>query len=596
MSVKRPMKPSTRQAISRAGILISPLLLCSLFSTVSLLPAVLVVGLGLFLELSRMRMRMFQFLEFFLIVWLTAGIATLSLHFVLGGLVVVPVPVDSLLASFRRHEAALDSNFQRRDWASDLPPLDAPLRSLSVVINAHNEQPWLVRTLDGVLSTTGSELLEVIVIDDGSEPPLLPLVQASDTLKHHLVQGEGEGARAPLIHVVRHSGQEGLIRSKIHGASLASGDIVVFLDAHVKPFDDWTTPLFRHMNHNNTRLVAPVIPVLTEEWKVKTTSALGIKMMFDWAMDFNWFDDLNWPKPPAAQSADATLDAVPVLSGGLFGISRRWWFESGEYDAQMLNYGAENIEQSLRVWLCGGEITVARDSRIAHLFRPKFPYKVDDRLVMINKARTVKVWFNDPQGHPDRTGEDAVHLSDWQEKVMQGDPNIRGFMPLTGDVSERMKLRRECRDFQWYVERFRHVFEKRGLLDKQGALVKPQRNSEVCLSGFPVKVENSDALKATFVECERGDPLQNVQANGADNRVRVKSLCLDANAGQQEKLGKAILWFHCDFGKNANQDWRFVDGKLKWSGSTDYCATEVNKELVMASCASATTFTIQSLL
>ncbi|KAF4744541.1 hypothetical protein FOZ62_015553, partial [Perkinsus olseni] len=52
-------------------------------------------------------------------------------------------------------------------------------------------------------------------------------------------------------------------------------------------------------------------------------------------------------------------------------------------------------EQSIRVWLCGGEIYVARDSRVAHVFRPSFPYKIDNTQVYYNKIRTVEVWFDD---------------------------------------------------------------------------------------------------------------------------------------------------------------------------------------------------------
>lgn len=50
------------------------------------------------------------------------------------------------------------------------------------------------------------------------------------------------------------------------------------------------------------------------------------------------------------------------------------WEESGKYDPGMLEWGGENIEQSMRVWMCGGEIYVARDSLVGHIFsRPAKP-------------------------------------------------------------------------------------------------------------------------------------------------------------------------------------------------------------------------------
>merc|ERR1711920_1075624 len=69
-------------------------------------------------------------------------------------------------------------------------------------------------------------------------------------------------------------------------------------------------------------------------------------------------------------------------------------YRFGEYDGEMRNWGAENIEQSVRIWLCGGEIVVARDSFVAHVFRKKFPYPVNETEVMLNKVRTVEVWFD----------------------------------------------------------------------------------------------------------------------------------------------------------------------------------------------------------
>lgn len=50
------------------------------------------------------------------------------------------------------------------------------------------------------------------------------------------------------------------------------------------------------------------------------------------------------------------------------------WEESGKYDPGMLEWGGENLEQSMRVWMCGGEIFVVRDSFVGHIFdRPPKP-------------------------------------------------------------------------------------------------------------------------------------------------------------------------------------------------------------------------------
>merc|ERR1711939_1289517 len=68
-----------------------------------------------------------------------------------------------------------------------------------------------------------------------------------------------------------------------------------------------------------------------------------------------WFDDNS--------------NYIPVISGGLVALSRSWWQESGGFDNKMRGWGGENIDQSLRTWLCGGEIVRAKSSRIAHMWR-----------------------------------------------------------------------------------------------------------------------------------------------------------------------------------------------------------------------------------
>ena len=68
---------------------------------------------------------------------------------------------------------------------------------------------------------------------------------------------------------------------------------------------------------------------------------------------------------------------APLMSGGLLALSRRWWEETGGYDTKMVAWGGENIDQSLRSWLCGGRIEVADGAFVAHMWRdPKNPKTV----------------------------------------------------------------------------------------------------------------------------------------------------------------------------------------------------------------------------
>ena len=68
---------------------------------------------------------------------------------------------------------------------------------------------------------------------------------------------------------------------------------------------------------------------------------------------------------------------APLMSGGLLALSRRWWEETGGYDTKMVAWGGENIDQSLRSWLCGGRIEVADGAYVAHMWRdPKNPKTV----------------------------------------------------------------------------------------------------------------------------------------------------------------------------------------------------------------------------
>ncbi|CAK0836379.1 unnamed protein product [Prorocentrum cordatum] len=390
------------------------------------------------------------------------------------------------------------------------------VHTISIVMAAHNEHRYLKRTFDSIYATTPKEVLaEIILVDDGSSPTL------ASAIPDH-----------PEVKIIRHEDRRGLIKSKVEGGNAAVGDMIMFLDAHVKPEPDWYQPLLTHMNKNYKRVVVPLIPILDGDTWQPNNNAVGVKMMFDWGLGFNWYDDGN--------------DLVPCMSGGLFGITRDWWHESGEYDYGMMMWGAENIAQSIRIWLCGGEVYVARDSRIAHVFRGKFPYPINNTQVLMNKVRTVETWFDE-----------------YKEYYYKKDPVGRSFIGNVGDISERLALKQrlQCKPFKEYIEKFKDVFKSRGMLPAEVFLIRDIRTN-LCLES------TRDHAHLTQAECDpelTGQQWSHVKGLVGLRNVAANA-CLDANAAEVGRPGTLALLYHCSPGTEV-QSWQLRNGHIVWKQS-----------------------------
>lgn len=99
-------------------------------------------------------------------------------------------------------------------------------------------------------------------------------------------------------------------------------------------------------------------------------------------------------------------------------------------------WGGENIELSFRTWLCGGELAIIPCSRVAHVFRPKNPFKPSMRQLIQNHARLAYTWL----------GEEHI-------RYFYGtlEPRYRNIGP--GDLSVRLNIKEnlQCKSFDWYL-------------------------------------------------------------------------------------------------------------------------------------------------
>ncbi|KAK6587956.1 glycosyl transferase [Cryptosporidium xiaoi] len=335
---------------------------------------------------------------------------------------------------------------------------------ISVVIPVYNEEEFISKTIVYTIESTPKALLgEIIVVDDYSK------ISVVEVLESQLPEEYKK-----YVRVIRIMKSQGLIRSKIVGADAAFGPNIFFLDGHCRPKPGWSEALVKSIRENYKRVVCPIVQSISnKDWSDVGTA--GAKMMIEWNFEFHWYDD--------------GLKEVPIASGGIMMITKRWWEESGKYDPAMLFWGGENIEQSFRVWLCGGEIHVVRNSLVGHIFDRKnldkrnsdFEYKkmlVDN--MNINHQRTAIVWLSE-----------QYYEAYFKNFHIFGRNNIQNI----DGIGERLAIKHKlgCKPFKWFVDKFRPAFERQGELHSNFHHIQHVK-SKLCLSIKNKQINNTFSM------------------------------------------------------------------------------------------------------
>ncbi|KRZ75490.1 Polypeptide N-acetylgalactosaminyltransferase 3 [Trichinella papuae] len=298
----------------------------------------------------------------------------------------------------------------------------------SVVIVFHNEA-WstLLRTVQSVINRSFVDYLEeIILVDDASEKDeLIALVESY--LK-----------TIPVAHtLIRLPQRSGLIVGRVRGAEIAKGDVLTFLDAHVEVTDGWLEPLLFRISEDRTRVVAPVIDVISDDTFQYVTAAESTWGGFSWTMNFRWYQASAREQKRRGKNKTTPI-RTPTIAGGLFSIDRKYFFDIGAYDEGMRIWGGENLEISFRVWMCGGTLEINPCSHVGHVFRKQTPYTFEggtSNVIYGNARRTAEVW-----------------MDEYKEFYYKMTPSAM-FAPL-GNISDRIALRKRlgCKSFKWYLQ------------------------------------------------------------------------------------------------------------------------------------------------
>lgn len=299
------------------------------------------------------------------------------------------------------------------------------LPSVSVVVPFYNEH-WstLLRTCYSVLNRSPAHLIrEIILVDDFSDKPFLK-AKLDMYVAEHL----------PKVRIVRLPQRSGLIVARMEGAKLCTSDVLIFLDSHVEANTNWLPPLLEPIALNYRVCMCPFIDVIAYDTFQYRAQDEGARGAFDWQFYYKRLpllpDDLKHPTRPFRS---------PVMAGGLFAISAKFFWELGGYDEGLDIWGGEQYELSFKIWQCGGEMYDAPCSRIGHIYRGPVAFKQSPRTTDYlhkNYKRVAEVW-----------------MDEYKEYLYARTPHTYANIDA-GDISKQLAVRErlQCKSFKWFME------------------------------------------------------------------------------------------------------------------------------------------------
>lgn len=306
--------------------------------------------------------------------------------------------------------------------------------SVSVVIPTHDEGEWLQGTVDAVFANTRHHPFEVIVVDDGSTDGSCQFLET------------GRYRQLPVKRVVGNG--LGVAGARNRGAQAATGEILVFLDAHVLPDPGWLCELVELLSEPSVGLAGLCIRSVDDASSRGCTMAItGPDLNVDWA---------EWP------SDNAPFDA-PGLVGCCQATRREVFSEIGGFDARGSRYGFEDIELSIRTWLMGYRCVVSPRVEVAHLFKSSSQraFEVTWEEYDVNLLRAALTLLSG------RWATEVINCLKAREHFAASlcrvvdDP---AFWRRREDLRSRF-----VRDDEWYFTRFAHLMDDSTSLDSSAA-------------------------------------------------------------------------------------------------------------------------------
>jgi len=241
------------------------------------------------------------------------------------------------------------------DWRSlDPAPIGdwTPTRRVTVVVPCYNGQDPLALTFAALSNQTyPRDLLEVVVADDGSDPPIT--VPPGTLFEARVVAQERAGF--------------GLARARNTGAAAATGSILVFLDCDMVP-EPHHVEAHARWHHSDDRILTLGFRNHVDFSGITPADVAAADSIDDLVAGRN-VSSPQWIEFHMSRTRDLTsadTDLFRVVTGGNLGISKDFYDHLGGSDESFTQWGAEDTELGYRAFNAGGVLVPERRALAWH--------------------------------------------------------------------------------------------------------------------------------------------------------------------------------------------------------------------------------------
>lgn len=267
--------------------------------------------------------------------------------------------ISDMLSLHRKLPDMRPIECKERVYPDNLPPI-------SIVVIFRDEW-WsiLLRTVYSVLEMSPPNLLhEIILVDDGSTD--MDLVTR---VKIHV-------DNVDKLKCVRHEHSLGLMLARQAGINAVESDYFVVMDGHMEVAPGWLEPLiYRLVQKPKAMLCSHVGGVNMETFEYVIDNNRPDDKNYDTVFPF--FEHTNLDQmfaeysPEFRAQRNHSVDPIPygTIQGMMMAMRTDFFRELGGFDPGMRVWGSEQMEVSVKVWMCGGVVEMVPCSNVAHMFR-----------------------------------------------------------------------------------------------------------------------------------------------------------------------------------------------------------------------------------